>query len=66
MDDDYLSFILKLQSQGFEIALHGVGDGVFTSQEIMDGIEIYRQKIGEYPRIHTNHSQNPGNLYWRA
>jgi hypothetical protein len=64
MDDDYLSFVLQLQSQGFELALHGVGDGAFTSREIMDGIEIYRQKIGEYPRIHTNHSQNPSNLYW--
>jgi hypothetical protein len=64
MDDDYLSFILKLQAQGFEIALHGVGDGSFTRQEIIDGIEIFRQNIGAYPRIHTNHSQNPGNLYW--
>lgn len=65
MDDDYLQFILKLRSQGFEIALHGVGDGIFMRQEIMEGIETYRKKIGEYPRIHTNHSSNPGNLYWR-
>jgi hypothetical protein len=65
MDDDYLDFILKLRSQGFEIALHGVGDGSFTRQEIIEGIETYRKKIGEYPRIHTNHSSNPSNLYWR-
>ena len=31
MNEDYLSFVLKLRSQGFEIALHGVGDGSFTS-----------------------------------
>jgi hypothetical protein len=64
MDDEYLSFILKLRSQGFEIALHGVGDGAFTSREIIDGIEIFKNKMGEYPRIHTNHSSNPCNLYW--
>ncbi len=64
MDDDYLSFILQLRSQGFEIALHGVGDGIFTSREIMEGMEIFRRKIGEYPRLHTNHSSNPSNLYW--
>jgi hypothetical protein len=64
-DEDYLGFIRKLQSQGFEIALHGVGDGSFTRQEIMDGLAIFHEKIGHYPRIHTNHSQNPGNLYWR-
>ncbi len=64
MDEDYLSFIRKLQSQGFEIALHGVGDGSFTRQEIMDGLEIFHRKIGDYPRIHTNHSSNPSNLYW--
>ena len=39
MDDDYLGFILKLQAQGFEIALHGVGDGPFARQEIMDGLD---------------------------
>ena len=44
MDDDYLSFVLKLQSQGFELALHGVGDGTFTSREIMDGIGYIDRK----------------------
>lgn len=65
LDDAYLSFILNLQSLGFEIALHGVGDGVFTSKEIAEGLEIFRQKIGDYPRTHANHSANPSNLYWK-
>jgi hypothetical protein len=65
MDDDYLDFVMELKSRGFEIALHGVGDGVFTRQEIVDGFEIFRDKINEYPRIHTNHSANPSNIYWR-
>jgi hypothetical protein len=65
MDDDYLNFILKLRSQGFEIASHDVGDGAFTRQEIVDGLEIFRRKIGEYPRLYANHVGNPSNLYWR-
>jgi hypothetical protein len=65
MDDDYLDFILKLRSQGFEIALHDVGDGAFTRQEIAEGLEIFRRKIGEYPRLYANHAGNPSHLYWR-
>jgi hypothetical protein len=64
LDDDYLEFILRLRSLGFEIALHGVGDGVFTRQEIAEGFEIFSQKIGEYPRIHVNHADDGSNLYW--
>jgi hypothetical protein len=65
MDDDYLGFILKLRSRGFEIALHDVGDGAFTRQEIVEGLEIFRRKIGEYPRLYANHAGNPSHLYWR-
>jgi len=65
MDDDYLDFILKLRSQGFEIALHDVGDGAFSRQEIAEGLEIFRRKIGEYPRLYANHAGNPSHLYWR-
>jgi hypothetical protein len=64
VDDDYLGFILKLKSQGFEIGLHGVGDGVFTRQEIADGLEIFNKKIGHYPRIYANHAGNPSNIHW--
>ena len=61
---DYLKWIKELQENGCEIALHGVGDGPFEREEIIDGIEVYRQKVGGYPRLHCNHSNNPDNLYW--
>lgn len=64
LDKAYLDFILQLRDRGFEIALHGVGDGEFSRQETIAGLEIFRRKIGQYPRIHTNHATNPGSIYW--
>jgi hypothetical protein len=48
-DPGYLSWILKLQADGFEIGLHNVGDGAFTRREIHEGLEIYRSLLGHYP-----------------
>ncbi len=63
-DKRYLSFIKQLAEEGFEIALHSVGSGYFRRDEILKGIEIFREKIGYYPRIHVNHATNMDNLYW--
>jgi hypothetical protein len=63
-DEKYLGFIHELQDRGFEIGLHNVGDGLFTRQEISDGLDIFKEKIGYYPKIHSNHSANPDNLFW--
>ncbi len=60
----YRQFIKKLQREGFEIALHSVGSGRMTRQDILDGLEIFRQFIGEYPKIQINHDQNPDSIYW--
>jgi len=64
-DKEYLSFIHQLRDRDFEIGLHGVGDGLFTRQEIRDGLDQFKEKIGYYPRIHANHAANPDNLFWR-
>lgn len=63
-DEEYLSFIHELQDRGFEIGLHNVGDGLFTREEIRDGLDIFKENIGYYPRIHSNHASNPDNLFW--
>jgi len=60
---DYLRYILELKRRGFEIALHNVGSGAYTREEILRGLEEYRWLIGEYPKIHINHSYNPDNIY---
>ncbi len=64
LDPDYRDWILQLKAQGFEIGLHNVGDGVFTRREILDGLDIFRNVIGSYPRAHSNHASNPDCIYW--
>jgi hypothetical protein len=64
LDTEYLAFIRRLMRQGFEVAMHNVGDGAFTRAEIAEGLEIWRRLLGTYPRIQINHSQNLDNIYW--
>ncbi|MBL0686546.1 MAG: hypothetical protein JJV94_01795 [Sulfurospirillum sp.] len=63
-NEDYLNFILELKKKGFEIALHNVGSGQFVREEIIEGVEKYKELIDEYPNIHVNHSSNSDNIYW--
>lgn len=63
-DPAYRAFILDLKKWGFEIALHGVRGGSSQRQDIIDGLEEFREALGEYPRIHINHSLNRDNVYW--
>ena len=64
LDDGYRDWVQELRDQGFEIGLHNVGDGTFSRQEILDGLEIFRDVVGHYPRIHANHVSNPDSIYW--
>lgn len=64
LDPAYRDWILKLQGQGFEIGLHNVGDGDFSRQEILAGLDAFRDIVGSYPRTHTNHFSNPDCIYW--
>ena len=60
---EYLNYIFDLKKRGFEIALHNVGSGDFTREEIVAGLEEFKSLMGEYPNIHINHSYNPDNIY---
>lgn len=63
-DDKYLLFVKDLQKNGFELASHGVGSGLFDRKEILAGFKLYCKLIGEYPRIHANHGRNADLIYW--
>jgi hypothetical protein len=63
-DTSYKDFVLDLKSKGFEIALHGARGGSSKRDEILTAIETYKDIIGDYPKIHINHSSNKDNLYW--
>lgn len=63
-DPTYLRFVLEIKSRGFEIALHNVRNFDSPREVVCSGLEVFRQRIGEYPRTHTNHGENRDNLYW--
>ncbi len=63
-DPPYLQWLRGLQAKGFELALHSVGSGSFARQEILDGLERFREAFGDYPTIQVNHAANPDCLYW--
>ena len=60
---EYVEFIKDLHSKGFEIALHNVGSGDYTREEILEGLEEFKNKLGFYPKIHINHSYNKDSIY---
>lgn len=64
LDNDYLDFIVDLRDKGYEIALHNVGSGKFTRQEIIDGLNTFNDKLGFYPTMQINHASNADNIYW--
>lgn len=60
---DYLEFVRNLIGLGFEIGLHNVGSGDFKRSEIVDGLDMFKQRLGHFPRLHVNHSYNKDNIY---
>ena len=63
-DGEYLAFLRELRDRGFEIGFHNAGSGGFLREETLQALEDFREKLGEYPRIHINHASNPENIYW--
>jgi hypothetical protein len=63
-EPNYLLFILELKQKGFEIALHNVRNSDSPRDTVRSGLEVFRERIGYYPRSHTNHAENRDNLYW--
>jgi hypothetical protein len=63
-DNTYAEYIIGLDKEGFEIQLHDVGSGAFTTNEINAGFDVFKNIFGRFPSLHTNHSRNPGNIYW--
>jgi hypothetical protein len=63
-DPDYLDWVLKLQAEGFEIAMHNVRNSDSPRDVVERGLIGFEQLIGKRPRIHANHSSNRENIYW--
>ena len=63
-DREYLQFVKGLQNENFEIALHGVRNHDSTRDVIERGLQTFCDRLGHYPRTHTNHYHNRDNVYW--
>ncbi len=63
-DPDYLRWVLELQSNGFEIALHNVAFHTSPRPVTAEGLEKFRQLFGHYPHSLANHSGCGEAIYW--
>jgi hypothetical protein len=63
-DSDYLNWVLRLQEQQFEIALHNVTYHSSQRSEIVRGLERFKELFGAYPNIQVNHNDCEDGLYW--
>ena len=63
-DEQYLKWILSLQKECFEIALHNVTYHTSTREQTSNGIERFRQLFGDYPCSMANHTGCLESIYW--
>ncbi len=63
-EPEYLDFVLRLRDQGFEIASHGATSHGVPRYENIRALELFRRRVGCYPRLHCNHYLNRDGLYW--
>jgi hypothetical protein len=63
-EKDYLGFIRDLQTQGFEIGLHGVRNHHSPRDVVEKGLKVFKDLLGHDPRSNCNHLNNRENIYW--
>jgi hypothetical protein len=63
-DHQYLKWMLDLQKQGFEIALHNVTYHTSTREQTTRGLDTFRRLFGHDPYSMTNHSGCHESIYW--
>jgi len=62
--DDYVAYLKSLQEKGFEIALHNVSSQSNEREDIINGLEKFKDVFGDYPKINIHHEKNKENLYF--
>ena len=63
-DTQYLKWLLKIKSQGFEIALHNVTNSTSYRENTIIGIEAFYKYFGHYPISFANHADCEEGIYW--
>lgn len=63
-DRHYIDWVLSLQKQGFEMALHNVAAATSSRRITQRGFDRFRSIFGFSPHLHANHTGCLENLYW--
>ena len=63
-DPEYAAFARELRATGFEIASHGTSMMSSPRGRVEEGLRIFAETFGHYPRSYANHGGNRENLYW--
>lgn len=60
---EYAEYAQSLKGKGFEISFYGASMESRPRDFIMNALEKYQERFGEYPKIHRNLLQNRDNIY---
>jgi hypothetical protein len=63
-DHDYLRWVLGLQAEGFEIALHNATYHTSVREDTIRGMDRFRDLFGHDPVSMANHTGCLENIYW--
>ncbi|MEE9602439.1 MAG: hypothetical protein V3V75_03975 [Thermoguttaceae bacterium] len=63
-DPDYRAWLLRLQEQGFEIALHDATYHTSNREETIRGLDEYKKIFGRDPVAYVQHGDNAQAMYW--
>jgi hypothetical protein len=63
-EPEYLAWIVKLQSMGFEIGYHMTTYHSSLREETIAGLEKFARLFGQYPTTMANHVGCTENIYW--
>jgi hypothetical protein len=61
---EYLRWLLQLQQEGFEIAMHNAAPGTSIRQQTLEGLQRFFEYFGHYPYTLANHADNEESIYW--
>jgi len=65
-DKEYLRWLLDLEGQGFEIALHNVAPSTSLREDVIRGLDRFKELFGHDPACFANHAGCDENIYWGA
>ena len=60
-NEEYLNWVLDLQSRGFEIAYHSTSFSGSKRNRVIDGLHSFKKYFGDYPRVLAQHNDTQKN-----